>query len=109
MNEETGTASIARVEELEDLADARRLGELAKTANPTHRLPVDAVRGLLSGANPVRVWRTHRGLSLRALARKAGVRPGYLSEIETGRKPGSAATLKAIAEALDAPLDELVT
>ena len=44
--------------------------------------------------NPVRVWRTYRGM-------KAGVAASYLSDIESSKKPGSVSTLKRIAAALD--------
>jgi transcriptional regulator with XRE-family HTH domain len=62
----------------------------------------------MEGESPVRVWREFRGLSLRALAAKSGVSPGYLSEIELGKKPGSVEAYKALAEALDTSVDWLV-
>jgi DNA-binding XRE family transcriptional regulator len=57
------------------------------------------------GVATVRDWRLRRGLGARALARAAGVDPGYLSQIETGRKPGSVKALRALAAALGVPLD----
>ncbi len=56
----------------------------------------------------MRVWREHRGLGVNALARAANISAPYLSEIENGSKPGSAAVLKKIASALEIDLDELV-
>ena len=47
----------------------------------------------------------HRGLTLRALAEETGIAASYLSEIERGRKPGSAAALARIAGALDTTVD----
>ena len=62
---------------------------------------------LLAGESPVRVWRRHRGLTLGELADRAGIAPSYLSEIETGRKPGSVAALGKLAEALGVELDDV--
>lgn len=56
----------------------------------------------------IKVLRTARGLGRRELAERAGVSYPYLSEIENGSKPGSPRVLRAIAEALDAPLHELM-
>ena len=56
----------------------------------------------------MRVWRTHRGMTARALAAAAGIPSSYLSAIERGVKPGSVKALKGLATALDVPLDDLV-
>ena len=71
-------------------------------------VPAALVTRLLAGENPVRVWRRHRGLTGRALAASAGIGAAYLSEIETGRKEGSLAVMKRLAEALSVDLDDLV-
>lgn len=70
-------------------------------------LPMHVVERLLDKESPLLVWREHRGLTVRALAEKAGVSPSLVSEIETGKKEGSIATLKALARALDLTLDDL--
>ena len=79
----------------------------AKTKARADYLPIELVQRLSAGEHPVRVWRAHRGLTLKALAAAAGVAPSYLSEIETRRKPGSFATLAKIAAALRITLDDL--
>jgi DNA-binding Xre family transcriptional regulator len=71
-------------------------------------LSAELVQRLIAGESPVRIWREHRGLSARDLAAAAGMTPTYLSEIETGRKPGSLATMARIARALGISLDDLV-
>jgi transcriptional regulator with XRE-family HTH domain len=63
---------------------------------------------LLDGESPVKVWREKRGRSKRELATAAGVSAGYLAEIETGRKPGSAAALARLAEALQVQMEDLI-
>lgn len=71
------------------------------------RVPIGVVDRLIAGENPVRVWRKHRGLSLRQLAEHAGVGIGYLSQMENGERKGTVETLKKIAAALDVDLDDL--
>ena len=68
----------------------------------------DLSERITRGEHPVRVWREHRGMKASALARRAGVADSYLSDIEHGKKPGSAKTLAAIARALDIGVDEIV-
>ncbi|MBP7339715.1 helix-turn-helix domain-containing protein [Niveispirillum sp.] len=100
-------ALLAALEEARDIATVQQFkADLA--AGHTETLPWDMAKALLDGANPVRVWREHRGMTARALAAAAGIATGYLSEIETGRKPGSVAALKALATALRVDMDDLV-
>ncbi|HEY2539266.1 MAG TPA: helix-turn-helix transcriptional regulator [Stellaceae bacterium] len=70
-------------------------------------MPHQVVTRLLAGENPVRVWREHRGHSLRQLAERAGIGTGYLSQIENRERKGTVETLKKIAAALDVDLDDL--
>jgi DNA-binding Xre family transcriptional regulator len=71
------------------------------------RVPIGVVDRLIARENPVRVWREHRGHSLRQLAERAGVGIGYLSQIENGERKGTVGTLKKIAAALDVDFDDL--
>jgi DNA-binding Xre family transcriptional regulator len=71
------------------------------------RVPIGVVDRLIARENPVRVWREHRGHSLRELAERAGVGIGYLSQSEDGECKGTVDTLKKIAAALDVDLDDL--
>jgi len=53
--------------------------------------------------------RKGKGLGLRELAKDAHVPPGYLAELETGKKRNpSLDVLKRLAKALDVPLPELL-
>jgi DNA-binding XRE family transcriptional regulator len=98
-------ALIRRIENLEDV----RAIEEARADPDREELPVEMVVRLLGGKDSrVVVWREHRGLTQRALAEKAGVQQGYLSEIESGKKPGSVDALAKIARALDVQIDDLV-
>ncbi len=53
--------------------------------------------------------RTDRRRTLRDVAGTARVSLGYLSEVERGRKEASSELLAAICEALELPIDELLT
>lgn len=94
----------------EDAADRLAVTEFRRRlAAGEEELVPDAVAGrLLAGDNPVRVWREYRGLTISALAAKAGIGQPYLSEIETGKKDGGIGTMKKLAAALDVTLDDLV-
>lgn len=52
--------------------------------------------------------RTARGLSLRTVAKRLGVSPSLISQVETGRAKPSVSTLYALANELGISLDELM-
>ena len=96
-------------EAAENLADIAA-GDRAKrrlAQGSDESIPAEFADRILDGENPVRVWREFRGLTVKALAAKAGIRPAFLSQIETGARAGSVATLKALARALNVALDDL--
>lgn len=98
-------AAAAMADILEDHEDARLYR--GRAGEPT--IPHEVVMAIHEGTHPVRAWRAHKGLTLQQLAAAAGSMPvGYLSEIETGKKPGSIAAFKAIAKALGTEIDMLV-
>ena len=70
-------------------------------------VPLELAERIAAGEHPVRVWRQYRGLTASALAAQAGIAQSYLSDIETGKKPGSVRALKAIADRLEVSLDIL--
>ena len=105
LSREQYKALLARIEDLEDLRDL----EAARAAPDREELPVELVKRLLAGKeSKVKLWREHRGLTARALADKAGMAPTYLSEIETGKKPGSVDAMAKIARALGVLVDDLI-
>ena len=94
----------------EDLAelieDAAATAAYHRTRDQEH-VPISVVDRLIARENPIRVWREHRGHSLRQLAERAGIGIGCLSQIENGERKGTVETLKKIAAALDVELDDL--
>jgi DNA-binding Xre family transcriptional regulator len=71
-------------------------------------IPAEYVDRMLAGENRVMVWREFRGLSGSELSDKAGISQAYLSQIESGKRSGTVATLKKIAIALGLAVDDLV-
>ena len=72
-------------------------------------IPSEVVYAILDGENPIKVWREYRELTQQQLAETAGISKPYLSQIETGKRIGTAEILSAIAKALDVSLDEVIT
>jgi DNA-binding XRE family transcriptional regulator len=106
----------AMLDALEDAADVATLkaasaeeARVGKEAYRANALPAELVeRMILGGETPLKVWREHRKLTVAALAAAAGVSGSYISEIETGRKPGSVTALAKLATALNLSIDDLV-
>lgn len=98
------------VELVEDAADAAAVERFKErlASGEEELLPSEMVDRMLAGENLVRVWREHRGLTVSALAEKAGIAQPYLSQIETGKREGTLQTMKKIADALRVTLDDLV-
>ena len=93
----------------EDLADLQAY-DRAKAALETGEdelVPADFLNRLMNGESPLRVYRDLRGFTQSVLAQQAGVNRVTVAEIETGRKQGSVATLRRLADALGVSLDDL--
>ena len=67
----------------------------------------DVAKRIVAGENAVKVYREWRGLTQEALARKVDSAKAYISQIETGAKPGGRAILRKIAGALGVPASVL--
>ena len=97
------------VEEAEMLQDVRAYDEAKQAmAGGEELVPSQVTYAILDGGNPVRVWRAYRGLTQRQLAEAAGISVPYLSQIESGKRRGSAEVLVAIANELRLSLDDVV-
>ncbi|MGC2810407.1 MAG: helix-turn-helix transcriptional regulator [Bradyrhizobium sp.] len=71
-------------------------------------LPKDVVDRMAEGENPVRVLREWRDITQMHLSFKTSLSQGHISDIENGRRIGTAAALRLIANVLEVPLDLLV-
>jgi hypothetical protein len=94
-DEDAGTARVA----------ARARKEIA-SGGPL--LPKDVVDRMANGDNPVRVLREWRDITQMYLSFKTNLSQGYISDIENGRRTGTAAALGLIASVLKVPLDLLL-
>jgi DNA-binding XRE family transcriptional regulator len=97
---------VANAEMLEDVQaydEARQ-----KLAAGEELVPSAVTYAILDGVSPVRAWREARGLTQQQLAEAAGISIPYLSQIEAGKRKGSAEVLAALARALRVSLDDIV-
>ena len=98
------------VEEAEMSQDVRAYDEARKAiADGEELIPSEVTYAILDGINPVRVWREHRGFTQKQLAEAVGISVPYLSQLESGRRRGSAEVLAAIARELKLSLDDIVS
>lgn len=101
----------ALVEALEDADDRKSIldSRARRAAGMDDAVPAAVLKRLIARENPVRVYREWRGMTGTALAKSADIAQPYLSAIESGSKPGSAAALKRIACVLNVDMEDLVT
>ena len=101
---------------LERMQDLRDLEDEILAAIGAREQAVDAAtvpgevvhRIVLEDVHPLRAWREYRGLTQEALARRAGTSKAYISQIERRQRQPGLALARALAAALQAPLDVLV-
>lgn len=87
---------------VEDAEDAAAYAEAVANDDGV-RYPAAVALAIADGVHPVKAWREHKGLTLQALADAAGVSKPYVSQIEGGKRAGTAATLRKLATALGVP------
>jgi Helix-turn-helix len=93
----------------EDAGTARIVARARKEiAGGGPLLPKAVVDRLANGQNPVRILREWRDITQMHLSFKTNLSQGYISDIENGRRVGTVAALRLIANVLDVPLDLLV-
>jgi len=93
-------------EMLQDVADFDAAKEALEQGEEL--IPSEVTFAILDGENPIRIWRNFRALTQQELADKAGISKPYLSQIETGKRTGTAEVLAAIAGALGVTVDDVM-
>jgi hypothetical protein len=103
-------ALVAKAAEAEEDKGTARLVARARAeiAAGAPLLPKQVVDRLAAGESPVRVLREWRDVPQMYLSFKTGLSQGYISDLETGRRNGTAAALRLVADMLKVPLDLLV-
>lgn len=94
----------------EDAADVRAYDKAKRrlASGEDELIPGEVVNRLLAGENKVRVWREHRGMTVKALAEASGLAPAHLSQVENAAHEETMRTLKKIAAALRVDIDDLL-
>ncbi len=97
------------VEAHEDAADARTIDEIKRrlATGEEELIPAEMVDRMIDGENKLRVWREHRGLSAKQLAKAMGLAAPCISQLETGKREGTIETFKKIAAALRVDIDDI--
>jgi hypothetical protein len=95
-SEDTGTARIVRKT------------KAAVAAGREILLPKTVVDRLAAGENPIRVLREWRDITQMYISSRTDISQGHLSDIESGRRTGTPAALRKIADVLKVPLDLLI-
>ena len=101
---------VAKAEEAdEDLGSSRLVVRARKEiAAGIPLIPKEAIARIAEGENALRVLREWRGRTQLYISHKTNLGQGYISELESGRRKGTIAALKKIADALKVPLDLIV-
>jgi len=103
-------ALVAKAAEAdEDKGTARLVARARKEiAAGTPLIPKKVVDRIANGENALRVLREWRDVPQLYLSFKTEIGQGYLSDLENGRRKGTAEVWKRIAKVLNVPLDLLV-
>lgn len=91
-------------EDAQDIADLERF----EREDDGVRYPAAVAMAMADGASPLRAWREHKAMTLQVLADAAGLSRAYISQIEGGKRTGSAATLAKLAQALGVSVVALI-
>ncbi len=103
-------ALVAKAAEAdEDIGTARLVARARKEiAAGAAVIPKAVVDRIAKGENALRVLREWRDVPQLYLSFKTDIGQGYLSDLENGRRKGTAEVWKRIAKVLNVPLDLLV-
>jgi DNA-binding XRE family transcriptional regulator len=97
---------ICRMEEVEDIRDARNISSAIATGEET--FPDDFVKRLSSGESHLKVWREYRKLTLAKLAKACGVSIPAISQIENDKRTPSVDLLVKLSKALCCDMEDLL-
>ncbi len=97
---------VNRLEELEDIRDARNIA--AAIAEGEETFPGDFVKRLSSGESRLKVWREYRKMTLAKLAKDCGVTVSAISQIENSKRTPSVDLLAKLSKALDCDMEDII-
>ena len=95
---------------MEDAEDVLNIEENVKAVREGREMtiPGEITFAVLDGMSPIRAWREYRQIKMGELAKKIGISPAYLSQIENGKRNPTLDTLKSIAMELKIDIDLLI-
>lgn len=96
-----------RMEELEDIRDARTISAAISAGEETY--PHEFVKRLSSDESPLKVWREYRKFTLSTLAKACGVSIPALSQIENRKRTPSVDLLVKLSKALCCDMEDLIS
>jgi DNA-binding XRE family transcriptional regulator len=101
---------LALVEDAEDKEDIRDYDELTAgiETGTVELFPDSVVAEMISGKNPIKLWREYRELTQQQLAEKAGISIPFLSQLESGKRNSSTKVLVALSSALSVDIELLI-
>lgn len=101
---------MSEYEQMQEALEAMKDIASYKTAKAVDEeaFPMSLYDAIDNGENPVRMFREYRNMKTKALAEKAGLSEAFVSQIESGKRGGSTESIKAIAEALNVSIDDLI-
>jgi DNA-binding XRE family transcriptional regulator len=99
-------AIMDRMEELEDIRDARTISAAIAAGEETY--PHEFVKRLSSDESPLKVWREYRKFTLATLAKACGVSIPALSQIENSKRTPSVDLLVMLSKALCCDMEDLI-
>ncbi|MEI6154519.1 MAG: helix-turn-helix transcriptional regulator [Deltaproteobacteria bacterium] len=97
---------IDRLEELEDIRDARTVSAAIASGEETY--PHELAKRLSSDENPLKVWREYRKFTLATLAKACGVSIPALSQIENGKRTPRVDLLIKLSKALRCDMEDII-
>lgn len=97
-------------ESLEDAEDISDINKSAQdiSAGKKNSIPGEITFAILEGKSPMRVWREYRKIKMADLAKKVGISPAYLSQIENGKRNPTIDTMKSIAKELGVEIEMVI-
>jgi DNA-binding XRE family transcriptional regulator len=97
------------IEIAEDQADiSAAIAAQKRLQDGEELIPSELVYAIMDGENPLRAWRKYRGLTIEALAAMTTIRQSMLSMLENGKAQGKPAHWRALAEALNVAIEDII-
>ena len=92
----------------EDKADEQVADALAARRDAGDEyLPVELADRIMDGENPLRVWRTYRGLTQGQLGQEVNRQAAFISKLESGEAEGGVGLWARLADALGVTIEDI--